>query len=290
MWNLSSRANTQTEAMSDIILGADGLVGRALSRALPNAHKFSHEQLDITSYQDMLGAFDFNRPKIVYLAAACANVDSCQNENTDAINVGATIMCLRLCEMFNAKLVWFSSSYVFNGLNRVPYEESHPTDPVQHYGKQKETVEQHILHSGHKALIVRTVGVFGSEHGNRNFVKQVAASVAAGRKVFAPVDQYMNPIYAVDLAERTVELAQRFNGIYHVAGNESVSKFEFASEVAKFFGKEQLVMGVTSEAVKQKAPRPRMGSLDCSVIERLGMIVPDFSSRLGQFLSNEYGA
>ena len=277
--------------MSDIILGADGLVGRALSRSLPTALRYSHLQLDISNYAEMLRVFDSARPKIVYLAAANSNVDACEDKKTDATNVGATIMTLRLCEMFDAKLVWFSSGYVFNGLSRVPYNEQHPTDPVQHYGYQKETVERHILHSAHKALIVRTIGVFGSEHGNRNFVKSVAASVSSGRKVFAPADQYMNPIYAVDLAELTIRLAQKFNGIWNVAGDECFSKYDYALEVARYFGKEKLVEGVTSDSIKQKAPRPRMACLDCSELsQHLGVGCPDFSSRLYQFLDSEYGA
>ncbi len=277
--------------MSDIILGGDGLVGRALGRILPSAIRYGREPgVDITDYNQLLWAFDSHRPKTVYLCAANSNVDACESKATDAVNVGATIMTLRLCEMFDTKLVWFSSSYVFNGLSRVPYDEGHPTDPVQHYGYQKETVERHILHSAHKALIVRTVGVFGSERGNKNFVKSVAASVSSGKKVFAPIDQYMNPIYAVDLAELTVRLAGKFNGIWHVAGDDTVSKYEFAMEVAKFFGKERLVEGVTSDQTKQKAHRPSMGALDCSELaQHLKVGCPSLSTRLPHFLEAEYG-
>ncbi len=275
--------------MTDLILGADGLVGRALRRIVP-AMALTHNDLDINDYNSAVKIFDAQRPKIVYLAAANANVDACEDKKTDAVNVGATIMTLRLCEMFDAKLVWFSSAYVFNGLSRVPYEEGHPTDPVQHYGYQKETVERHILHSGHRALIVRTVGVYGSEPRNKNFVKSVAASVSTGKKVFAPIDQYMNPIYAVDLAELTVRLAQKYYGIWHVAGNDTVNKYEFALEVAKFFGKEKLVEGVTSDSIKQKANRPRMAALDCSELaQHLNVGCPDFTVRLKQFLEAEYG-
>lgn len=276
--------------MSDIILGADGLIGRALARSHVSAKRLSHELLDINNYNDMFKVFDAERPKVVYMAAANANVDSCEDRKTDAVNIGGTIMTLRLCEMFDSKLVWFSSSYVFNGLSRVPYEEGHPTDPVQHYGKQKETVEEHIIHSGHRALIVRTVGVYGSERRNKNFVKSVAQSVTVGRKVFAPIDQYMNPIYAVDLAELTIRLAEKFYGLWHVAGDETVSKYDFAMEVAKFFGKERMVEGVTSDQLKQRACRPRMGALDCSELsQHLGVGCPSLTTRLHQFLESEYG-
>lgn len=275
--------------MSDLIFGSSGLVGRALHRAADKAFGIPHDMVDINDYTSMLQVFETHRPKIVYLAAANSNVDACEDKRTDAVNVGGTIMCLRLCEMFDAKLVWFSSSYVFNGLSRVPYNEQHPTDPVQHYGVQKETVERHILHSGHKALIVRTVGVFGSEQGNKNFVKQVATSVSANKKVFAPADQYMNPIYAVDLAELTIKLAQKYYGIWHVAGDDVVSKYDFAREIARFFGKERMVEAVTSDKIKQKAARPSMGALDCTeMCQHLKVGSPGLLARLNTFLDGEY--
>ena len=122
-------------------------------------------------------------------------------------------------------------------------------------------------------------------------VKSVAQAVTSRKTVVAPVDQYMNPIYAVDLAELTVRIAQKFNGIWHVAGDETVSKYDFAMEIAKYFGKERLVEGVTSDKLKYRAPRPNMGALDCSELsQHLGVGCPKLSVRLNQFLEAEYGA
>lgn len=261
----------------------------ALARQLPGAIKTTHETHDITDYSKMFRLFSELRPDTVYLAAAKTNVDACQDKKTSVVNVGGTIMVLRLCEMFDSKLVWFSSGYVFNGLNKVPYDELHPTDPIQEYGKQKAAVEQAMIHSGHKVLIIRTVGVFGEERGKKNFVKGVVSSVTANKKVFAPIDQYMNPISSRDLAEITIGLARNCFGIYHVAGDETVSKYDFARRVADYVGREKMVEGVMSENMKQKAPRPRMAALDCSVMAEKGYAVPSFEKGLESFLDAEYG-
>lgn len=275
--------------MNDIIFGADGLVGRALQKFLPKATRYTHEDVDITSYEGLMRVFDSQRPKVVYLAAANTNVDACEDVNTGKVNIGGTLLVLRLCEMYAAKLVWFSSSYVFNGRSRQAYAEQAVRDPIQEYGKQKARVEQEILMSHHPALIIRTVGVFGPERGKKNFVKGVAAAVASKKIVMAPTDQYMNPILSYDLAETVVGLAAHHQGIYHVAGDDTMSKYEYARMVAGFFGKEKLIEGVTSDMLKQKALRPKMGALKCEELERNGFKIPSFQLGLERFLSEEYG-
>lgn len=276
--------------MKTLILGAGGLVGAALARLMPSATKTSHDTLDITRYDDMFRVFSEVRPDVVYLAAAKTNVDACEDRKSGDVNVSATIMTLRLCEMFDSKLVWFSSGYVFNGLSKIPYDELHPTDPIQNYGRQKVAVEDAMVHSGHNILIIRTIGVFGEEQGKKNFVKSVTSSVTSGKKVFAPIDQYMNPILASDLAETTIGLVSRNSyGIYHVAGDETISKYEFAHTVAAYFGKEKMVEGVTSDQMKQRAARPRMGALDCSALSDKGFYAPSFEKGLSRFLDSEYG-
>lgn len=274
----------------NVIFGSDGMIGRALARQMPDALRYNRSQVDICDYSQMFSLFSEHRPQVLFLAAANSNVDACEDVNTGKVNVAGTLLVLRLCEMFDTKLVWFSSSYVFNGLSRVPYEEQTPTDPVQNYGRQKEKVEQEILHGHTPNLIVRTVGVFGNEIGNKNFVKSVAASVTTRRKVFAPTDQYMNPIFSNDLANIVVGLSRHHTGIFHVAGDQCVSKYEYAVQVAKWFSKEHMVEGVTSDKVKRKVPRPRMACLDCGEIGLLGYSIPSFTVGLSQFLESEYGA
>lgn len=275
--------------MKTLILGSEGLVGQALARQIPTAIKGTHENLDITRYDALFKVFADERPSVVYCAAANPNVDACEKIETNKVNISGTLLVLRLCEMFDAKLVWFSSSYVFDGKSRYPYSEQELTNPIQAYGKQKLSTETNILASGHNALIVRTVGVFGEERGNKNFVKSVASSVASNRKVFVPTDQYMNPVSSIDLASVTIHLAKNYNGIYHVAGDEVLSKYEFALRIAKFFDKEKMVEGVTSDKINQPALRPRMGALDCSQIGRLGEKIPSFEKGLSTFLEFEYG-
>jgi len=283
--------------MKTLIIGARGLVGSALKRKLKDAYegipvepqKDKQFYVDITKYETLFKAFSSIRPDIVYLPAAIAHVDKCeQSQGTEVVNVRGATTVLRLCESFESKLVYFSSSYVFNGTNPLPYSENDIPDPINNYGKQKQRVESLILGSRVKNLIIRTVGVFGTERLKKNFAKQVISAIFDGRKVFAPNDQFMNPILSDDLARITIQLASKQGGIWNVAGDTVMSKFQFAHHIASNFGLEKLVMPASSSEMKQIAPRPSNASLSCSAINNLGIETPSFTGGLTKFLSQEF--
>lgn len=284
--------------MKSLIIGSRGLVGSALKRQLPDAiegipveaKKKNQYYVDITKYETLFKVFSKERPDVVYLAAAIAHVDQCEESaGTDTVNVRGTTTVLRLCESFGAKLVYFSSSYVFDGKKKEPYTPKDETNPVNVYGKQKETAENLILSSDAQFLIVRTVGVYGMERLKKNFAKQVIGAAYSGRQVFVPSDQMMNPILSDDLARITIQLAEKHKGLYHVAGDTCLSKYEFALRIVKeTFGMENLVVPKTSEEMQQKAKRPKNGCLDCNYLSEFGISVPSFDTGLAKFLSQEF--
>jgi len=284
--------------MKSLILGARGLVGSALKRQIPDAiegipvePKKGSKQIyaDITKYETLFKAFSVHRPDVVYLSAAIAHVDRCEESvGTDVTNVRGSLTVLRLCESFGAKLVYFSSSYVFDGEKPTPYTPQDVACPINHYGVQKKMIEDAILKSDAKFVIVRTVGVYGIERLKKNFAKQVISNIFVGNKVFAPSDQTMNPILSSDLARITIKLAEKYTGLYHVAGDTCLSKYDFALRIAKYFNMEGMVIPKTSEEMQQKAKRPKNGCLDCGGLGELGIAIPSFDSGLVKFLASEY--
>lgn len=284
--------------MKSLIIGSQGLVGSALSRIIPDAicgiqmEAFEKNQMyiDITKYETLFKAFSIHRPKIVYLAAAIADVNSCENYGTSIVNVRGSTNVVRLCEQFDSKLVFYSSSYVFDGEKNAPYTEEDEPHAIQSYGKQKLNMEYLIEeNSDLDYVIIRTVGVFGTERKKKNFAKQVISSVFAGKTVYAPDDQWMNPILSDDLARVSVKLAEGNGyGIVHVAGDTCITKYEFAQRIAGYFGYSSLVKPISTEAMKQKAARPKMGCLDCSYLLDYGIEIPSLNSGLQKFLSADY--
>lgn len=283
--------------MKSLIIGSQGLVGSALVKCLPDALQGVQMEasdskqvyIDLIKYETLFKVFSNYRPDVVYLAGAIAAVDKCEDWGSSIVNVKGSTYVLRLCEMFESKLVFYSSSYVFDGKKQSPYEVDDEPNPIQQYGKQKLTVENLINQGDTDYLIIRTVGVFGTERKKKNFAKQVISSVFAGKDVYAPTDQYMNPILSTDLAKISVNLVnQKATGIFHVAGDTCVSKFEFAKRVAGYFGYENKVKPLTTLEMQQRALRPEMGCLDCSGLLEYGITIPSLNAGIQKFLASDY--
>jgi dTDP-4-dehydrorhamnose reductase len=275
-----------------LIIGARGLVGTALLKQIPNAlqgipvePKIPNQfYTDLTKYETLFKVFSDHRPDMVYLPAAMTHVDKCEeSQGADAINIRGAITVLRLCESFNSKLIYFSSSYVFDGKQKKPYTVLDETNPINSYGRQKETVEKQILQSDIRAIIVRTVGVYGVERLKKNFAKQIISNIFKGNKVNVPDDQFMNPILSSDLARIVVQLSEKGQGLYHIAGDTCLSKYDFAIRIARYFGMENLIVPTKTLDMKQKALRPRNACLECNIPD-----VPSFSDGLVKFLASEF--
>lgn len=288
------------------VIGANGLVGHALMRYLDDAvgtfrnckdnlvEGRKYEYLDITDKQKVGEFFETHKPKKVFLAAANPWVDGCEIPDTDKVNISGITHIISNSDVHNAQVIFFSSSYVFDGENGVPYRHKDETFPINRYGRQKEQIEKLMqAREGLQYLIIRTVGVFGHEGSPKNFVAQIQKAVKDNKKVYVPSDQTMNPIWSNDLARITIHLSNRYSGeIFHVAGDKCLSKYEFAINVAYKLGckkPHELIVGMKSEDMKQLANRPKNGCLDCGQLQARAMSIPNFEKGLWKFLAAEYG-
>lgn len=287
----------------DAVIGSNGLVGNALMHYLDAIGTFrnckdnmiegkKYEYLDISEKERVCEFFEKHKPKRVFLTAANAWVDGCENPDTDKTNISGVSNIISNCDVHNSQLVFFSSSYVFNGESQVPYKTKDETFPINRYGRQKEQVENTLINrESLQWLIIRTVGVFG--HSTNNFVAQIRKAVKENRKVYVPSDQTMNPVWSMDLAKLAVKLSDRYTReIFHVAGNKCLSKYEFAINIAYKLGckkPHELIVGMKSEDMRQLANRPKNGCLDCGLLQARAMSVPNFEKGLWKFLASEYG-
>jgi dTDP-4-dehydrorhamnose reductase len=287
------------------IIGANGLVGNALSHFLDGVGTYrnckdnliegkKYEYLDITDGKKVDEFFETYKPKRVFLSAANPWVDGCENPDTDKTNILGMSHIISNCHIHSSQLVFFSSSYVFDGESQVPYKTKDETFPINRYGRQKEQIERIIKNrEGLQWLIIRTVGVFGHEGTPKNFVAQIRRAVKENKKVHVPTDQTMNPIWSMDLARIAIKLSDRYSGeVFHVAGDKCLSKYEFAINVAYKLGckkPHELVVGMKSTDMRQLANRPKNGCLDCGQLQARAMSIPNFEKGLWKFLTTEYG-
>lgn len=294
--------------MVTVVVGANGLVGGTLMRYLDAIGTYrncqdnlvtgkKYEYLDISDKKKVDEFFATHKPKRVFLAAANAWVDGCENPDTDKTNIFGVSNIISNCGVYNSQLIFFSSSYVFDGEGQVPYKPKDKTFPINRYGRQKEQMEREIMgREGLTWLIIRTVGVFG--HSPTNFVSQVARAIKAKAKICVPSDQTMNPIWSMDLARTSIHLADRYAGeIFHVAGDKCLTKYEFAVNIAYKLGCKKphdVVVGMKSTDMKANgnvpmAIRPKNGCLDCGQLQARAISIPKFERGLKRFIEVEYG-
>jgi dTDP-4-dehydrorhamnose reductase len=171
-----------------------------------------------------------------------------------ATNVTGVRHLVAAAGSLGARIVYFSSDYVFTG-DAGPYSETDPVGPLSVYGRHKVLAEGSLPPG---SLIVRTTVVYGLEPQAKNFVYRLRGLLAEGREIPVPADQVGNPTYAPNLARAATTLARSgATGIYHVAGRDRVSRYEFALEVARVFSLPgDPIRPVTTAELHQPAPRP----------------------------------
>lgn len=160
----------------------------------------------------------------------------------------------------DAKLVYISTDYVFDGTATKPIDEFQPTNPQTIYGKSKLAGEQFVRELHNKFFIVRTSWVYGV-HGN-NFVKTMLKLAEKMDDIKVVDDQIGSPTYTVDLAEKLAELCgtEKY-GTYHISNEGQCSWYEFACEIFRLAGKDTKVIPCTSEEFQRLAKRPKYSVL-----------------------------
>ncbi len=260
--------------MKTIVIGASGLVGQnllrefsALGETLGTCHSQIQSELtpldlaDPAQIEKIIGEF---RPDVVLLPAAMTNVDLCEEkpELSRQINVDGTAAVARAARKLDARLVYISTDYVFDG-TAGPYGEDATPNPINHYSRHKLEAENVVRETVPHHLILRTSSVYGWERLGKNFVLQLLRRFRAGEKPRVFSDQYGSPTYAPNLAEVIRELVERrATGLFHAGGMSWVNRVELAMEVARGFGIINAALDiVTSAQVVQKARRPLRGGL-----------------------------
>lgn len=269
-----------------MVIGASGMVGQHLLREVQASGNESvgtycaHEsqpgliRLDIVDQASVGTAIRQYRPAVIYLAAACTNVDYCEEHPDESyhVNVCGVRNVVEAANSVRSRLVFFSSDYVFDGRSG-PYSELDPVRPVCEYGRQKVYGEDYVALNALDFIIIRTTVVFGPEQQGKNFVCRLARELGHGKSMRVPNDQWGSPTYAPDLAHAAVRLAAKpVRGVLHVAGPEVVSRTTFARDAARVFGfDEKLIEGVSTDVLQQKARRPLRAGMRTDLLrDRLG--------------------
>ncbi len=229
--------------------------------------------LDITDEQSMIYLFKDLNPDIVFLAAGITNVDLCEVEQENAIevNIEGTRNVVDACRAFNSKLVFFSTDYVFDGI-KGNYTEKDKVNPINFYGKTKVQGEQIVQGlEGHLIARVSALYGFNSEKDKKTFVVYALEQLKQNKEITA-ANLINCPTLIDDIAEAIhFMLEKNFSGTFHLTGSEACSKKDLLLKICKVFDLNSSLVKEVSLIQKWKAKRPVNTSLDITKIQLHGI-------------------
>ena len=253
--------------------------------------KAEYMPLDITNADDVMKTIQNVKPDVVVHCAAWTAVDLAEDEDKQAkvkaINVDGTQNIANACKEIDAKMVYISTDYVFDGQGTEPWQpDCKDYKPLNVYGETKLGGELAVSNTLSKYFIVRIAWVFG-KNGN-NFIKTM---LNVGRKfdtLKVVNDQIGTPTYTYDLARLLVDMIETDKYGYYHATNEGgyISWYDFACEIFKQAGYTNKVIPVTTkEYGLSKAARPFNSRLDKSKLVENGFKpLPTWQDALKRYL------
>ncbi len=273
--------------MKAMILGASGLLGKALMREWTGDEivGLGSRDVDIRDSDKVREVVQKVRPEWIVLAAAYTNVDECEShpDLAFAVNRDGAVNVAKAAKQTRAKLLFLSSDYVFDGKKISPYETGDSRNPQSVYGRSKAEAEIRLQEVLPECCIARTSWLFGT--GGKCFPDTILKLAATRAALDVVNDQRGCPTYAADLARAIIELCRhQASGIVHATNAGDCSWFEFAREIVKRAGLATEVHPVSTEQMACPAPRPAYSVLSPKSLQRYGITMPAWQDALERYL------
>lgn len=275
--------------MRILLTGHKGQLGRTL---LPRLESHTIVGVDLPEH-DITDREDFNtlahdfHPDLIVHPAAMTDVDGCARNPELAYRVngmGTQNVALTALEV-GAELLTVSTNEVFDGIATEPYHEWAVRYPINPYGRSKLAAEWYTQNLLSRFYIVRTAWLYAP--GGRNFPHRIIelADDLGGLRVVT--DEVGNPTYVEDLAEAIVRLIQTHAyGIYHFVNEGAASRHEFAREILRLSGREEVhVEPITLAEFRRASTPPPYAPLANNAGAALGIRLRPWEEALEDFLA-----
>ena len=218
--------------MKIAIIGAGGRLGAAFAREYSRdleMTSFARSQLDLGRLNRVRSALAETKFELLVNCAALTNVDYCESHREEAfvVNAEAPRLLAEIANEKSAKLVHFSTDYVFDGKKTDPYVEEDKAIPLSVYGESKLEGERRVLEVSSQHLVVRLSWVFGPD--KPGFIDQIIQRARENDVVTAVADKFSAPTYTIDVANwLRLTIDKNANGILHLANSGGCSWQEWA--------------------------------------------------------------
>jgi dTDP-4-dehydrorhamnose reductase len=286
--------------MKILLIGASGQLGSDLLRnnSAQEIVAPDRNQVDLAHPGTAAKAVGETRPDLVVNCAAFHHLTRCEEDPAQAFLVNATAVreLAAACADYDARLVTFSTDYVFGGDAREPYREDATPTPLQIYGISRLAGERAALgYAPRHAIVIRTCGLYGragSKSRGGNFVDARAAEARAGKRIEMACEQVVGaPTSTDDLSRAVLALIESGGlrpGIYHLVNEGVCTWFEFTQEIARLSGGGAEVVPVDRGGRFAGVTRPLYSALANTNARALGVTLRPWRDALADYLSAKH--
>ncbi|MDF7801673.1 SDR family oxidoreductase [Pontiellaceae bacterium B1224] len=288
--------------MNIMITGASGLLGRACTNAFADqqltACAWSRAggkdlKLDLTDEAAVKKTIESIRPELILHTAAERKPDQCENqqEQTQALNVDATRVLAEAAAGTEAKLVYISTDYVFDGTN-PPYTVDAACNPLNFYGQTKRAGEEAVLQASEQHVVLRVPILYGDVETLEESPVTTLLNELLDPTPHAVDDWAVRyPTYVGDVAQTLRNWAEKLLnnpqscGIYHLSGAEALTKYDMACIIGDVLHIDHSHLSPDPEP-PAGAPRPKNSELDISRLRQETVVVQtSFSTNIQRILT-----
>lgn len=271
--------------MKALVFGGSSGIGSRLVNALGAGYTYFNNKIGLgnsfkVDIRDKIATINLIKklnPDLVVHAAAAPNMDICETDKKLAydVHINGTKNIIEGCKTVDAKLVFLSSSAVFDGKKDI-YTEDDETCAISYYGITKAEAENLVANAGLNFLITRMDHPYGWVYFNgqkKNTAVRVLESLDKGLVIEEVTDWYNNPTFIDNLADLIKKLIENgAEGIYHAAGPDFLNRYEFALKIAEIFGKDKnLINKKTSGKLNLPAKRTNCNLDSSKAVKKTGI-------------------
>lgn len=275
--------------MKYLITGGTGQLGHDIVKELISRGELNYlapttKEMNITNKDEVEKVILGYKPDIIFHCAAYTAVDKAEEdrENCYNVNVNGTKNIVSVAEKINAKVVYISTDYVFDGTKEGIYEIDDKTNPINYYGYTKLMGEKEVQQLN-DYLIVRISWVFGKN--GKNFVKTMLNLAETKTKLSIVSDQIGSPTYTKDLSKLLLDMIENNKkGLFFATNEDFCSWYEFAEYIFKINNINIKLNKVLTKDYKTLAKRPLNSKLSKNKLDEEGLTrLPSWQDATSRF-------
>jgi len=256
-----------------LIIGAGGQLGKEFVRVLSSKGidfvALERKDLDITNFEKVYKTLKEIKPSIVINCSAYNQVDLAETEILKAFSTNAIgpYNLAITCREIKAKLIHYSTDYVFDGIKKGLYTEEDPPNPLNQYARSKLLGEELVKQVLEDYLILRVSWVYGE--GRQNFIYKLLQWAKEREVLQIAFNEVSVPTYTGFIVEKTLKALEKgLTGLYHLVPRGYASRYEWAKLTLKLFRIEKVLIPVEKEIFNLPAKRPDFSAMSCEKIEK----------------------